>query len=659
MKFSMRRLALSAAALGALALLVAVAGASGAAPSRTVLAGSKPSWVGPVAQAGTVPAGQTVSAKVWLGPNNAAALQALARAVADPSSSQYRHYLSHSQYVSQYAPTAAQVAAVKTWLTGSGLTVKSVGPDNHYLAVSGPASAVSAAFGTQLGLYKVNGKQVQAPTSNVSVPSTLGVTVLSVSGLTPVGHVVKTADLGAPAGFVNATPCSSYYGQQRATTLPKFHGLTLPYAPCGYKPSQYRNVYGVTGSGLTGAGQTVAITDAFDASTLLADANTYATRQGDPAFAAGQFSDRSVPEPQPGDPDYGHVDDCGGNGWYGEQTLDVEAVHAMATGAKVAYYGARSCYDDDFLAQFAQILSDGDASIVTNSWGQPTFVVIGGTLFITIDQGLVDAYDSIFEQGAVQGTGFYFSSGDNGDEYDTYGFAHPDFPAGDPFVTAVGGTSLGISNTGARLFETGWGTSKWSLSGPDWVQTIPFQYGAGGGFSEIFPEPWYQTGIVGISKTNPTGGRAVPDIGMDADPTTGMLVGETQNFALPSVFGPAGVHYGEYRIGGTSLASPLMAGVQAVVQQGANARIGFANPLIYWLKANEHNSSVFFDANGGRLPDVGNVRSDYANGYNASDGLLFSLRTFNQDSSLISTQGWDDVTGVGTVSKGYIAAVGH
>ena len=59
------------------------------------------------------------------------------------------------------------------------------------------------------------------------------------------------------------------------------------------------------------------------------------------------------------------------------------------------------------------------------------------------------------------------------------------------------------------------------------------------------------------------------------------------------------------------------------------------------------------------MPDVGNVRSDYANGYNAANGLLFSLRTFNEDSSLISTQGWDDVTGVGTVSKGYIAAVGH
>ncbi len=147
---------------------------------------------------------------------------------------------------------------------------------------------------------------------------------------------------------------------------------------------------------------------------------------------------------------------------------------------------------------------------------------------------------------------------------------------------------------------------------------------------------------------------------MDADPTTGMLIGETQNFALSSVFGPAGVHYGEYRIGGTSLASPLLAGVQAVVQQGADARIGFANPLIYWLKANEHNSSVFFDPKGGKgAPDFGDVRSDYANGYNATNGLLFSLRSFNQDSSLITSQGWDDVTGVGTVSKGYITTVGH
>ncbi len=59
------------------------------------------------------------------------------------------------------------------------------------------------------------------------------------------------------------------------------------------------------------------------------------------------------------------------------------------------------------------------------------------------------------------------------------------------------------------------------------------------------------------------------------------------------------------------------------------------------------------------MPDAGNIRSDYANGYNATNGIIYSIRTFNQDSALISSQGWDDVTGVGSVSSGYIQAAGH
>ncbi len=142
MKFTIRRLTLSAAAVGALALLVAaVAGAGGAAPGRTVLAGRSPRGSVRSLRPGPCLQAQTISAKVWLAPEQRGRACALAKAVADPASAQYRHYLSHSQYVSQFAPTAAQVAAVKTWLTGAGLTVTSVGPDNHYLAVTGAASA--------------------------------------------------------------------------------------------------------------------------------------------------------------------------------------------------------------------------------------------------------------------------------------------------------------------------------------------------------------------------------------------------------------------------------------------------------------------------------------------------------------------------------------
>ena len=264
-------------------------------------------------------------------------------------------------------------------------------------------------------------------------------------------------------------------------------------------------------------------------------------------------------------------------------------------------------------------------------------------LYTTIDDALVNAYESIFKQGAVQGIGFYFSSGDNGDDLDAFGYAHPEFPTGDPWVTSVGGTSLAVDRNDRRSFETGWGTSKWNLSddGTSWVNTVPFLYGAGGGFSQVFAEPFYQFGVV----HSPTGGRAVPDIGLVGDPTTGMLVGETQDFDLPSRYGPAGVHYGEYRIGGTSLSSPLMAGVQAAAQ--GHSRIGFANPAIYAL----YRHGAYYDVT--PQGDLGNVRVDYLNGENADDGIVYSLRTFDQDSSLETGRGWDDVTGVGAPTKRY------
>jgi subtilase family serine protease len=609
-----------------------------------------------------VPSSQHVDARVWLAPNNSAQLTSLAQAVSDPTSAQYGQYLTPAQYDAQFAPTSDQVAAVKQWLTGAGLNVVSVGPDNHYVGVTGSADAINAAFGTQLAMYSVNGSQQQAPSTDLTVPSTVASSVLAVTGLSPFGHATRPADFGAPPAFVNGTPCSSYYGQQLASTLPQFDGKTLPYAVCGYTPSQLRSAYGIKGGiafgqglGLgLGFGTTVAITDAYNSSTLAGDANTYAARQGDKQFGRFQFQNHSVAE------DPSTADACGGNGWYGEQTLDVEAVHAMAPNANVFYYGAASCYDDDLLAALAQVVNDDAASIVTDSWGEPTFYVVDGTTYPNIDAGLISAYESVFKQGALEGIGFNFSSGDDGDEAAAYGIAHPDWPTEDPWVTSVGGTSLAIDKWGNREFETGWGTQKYALSGNAWALSIPFQYGAGGGYvnntlmssliGTTIPEPSYQTNAGVYS---PTGGRAVPDVGMDADPTTGMLIGETQDFPASSVFGPAGVHYGEYRIGGTSLASPLFAGAEAVAQ-GIGRRIGFANNRIYSLA----HSGVFYDVNGPGA-DEGNVRSDYANGVNASNGYVYSVRTFNHDSSLVTGPGWDDVTGLGTVTSSYIAAMSH
>jgi subtilase family serine protease len=133
---------------------------------------------------------------------------------------------------------------------------------------------------------------------------------------------------------------------------------------------------------------------------------------------------------------------------------------------------------------------------------------------------------------------------------------------------------------------------------------------------------------------------------MDADPTTGMLVGQTQTF-------PDGVYYDQYRIGGTSLASPLFAGMTALAFQHAGGGVGLLNPTIY---ANA-STGVFTDVAGTPV-DAGNVRADFVNGVNDSDGIVYSVRTFNQDSSLTTGPGWDDVTGLGSPNSGWLTAVG-
>ncbi len=136
---------------------------------------------------------------------------------------------------------------------------------------------------------------------------------------------------------------------------------------------------------------------------------------------------------------------------------------------------------------------------------------------------------------------------------------------------------------------------------------------------------------------------------MDADPTTGFLVGETQTF-------PDGNYYDEYRIGGTSLASPMMAGFLALaLQANGGAGFGLLNPAIY---ANA-NSTNFMDPiyKQNQLPDKGNVRVDYANGVDATGGLTYSVRTFGQDASLTQAKGYDNVTGVGVPTPAFLTAL--
>ncbi|NUO45254.1 MAG: serine protease, partial [Streptomyces sp.] len=202
------------------------------------------------------------------------------------------------------------------------------------------------------------------------------------------------------------------------------------------------------------------------------------------------------------------------------------------------------------------------------------------------------------------------------------------------------------------LWETGWGTEKATLSadGKSWTN-FPgaFTSGAGGGTSKTVAEPFYQKGVVpdALAKANnAAGNRVVPDISAIADPNTGFKVGQTQTF-------PDGSEkYSEYRIGGTSLASPVIAAVQALAQEARGGKaIGFANPSIYA----KYGSKVYHDVTDNPTGSgLAVARVDFVNGYDATDGLTTSVRSLGKDSSLIAVKGYDPVTGVGTPTNGYV-----
>ncbi|MFL5662662.1 MAG: S8 family serine peptidase, partial [Ktedonobacteraceae bacterium] len=255
-------------------------------------------------------------------------------------------------------------------------------------------------------------------------------------------------------------------------------------------------------------------------------------------------------------------------------------------------------------------------------------------------------------QGVSEGIGIYFSSGDNSDESLVEGYRTTDWPASSPFVTAVGGTSLAVDANNNYLFETGWGstTSSWKSTGWSPTPPGPWVYGAGGGVSQIFAEPSYQVGVVPTSVFTAQGrtGRAVPDIAAIADPNTGYLIGETQTF-------PDGtVKYSEYRIGGTSLASPIMAGIMALADQAAGHPHGFANPVFYSPSGSASFRDIVNPAS-----TVAVVRTNYVNGVDATAGLSHVLRTMNQTLSLHTTPGYDDVTGLGTPTSSFLSALSH
>jgi subtilase family serine protease len=640
-------------------------------------------------QVGSAAASTAINFEVDLALPDQQAAVAFAAAVSTPGSALYGHDLTPAQWEARFSPTATEVSEVEAFLTRRGLSVTGVSGDRMAISVTGTAQQVAAAFATTLAYHLVGGQRLLLAQRDLSVPATLARVIAGVTGVNQTlarpddltdGPVSQSGPLtvsGAsaavtqPAGFRTPQPCGSYFGQKLDSVLPQYPGYAAdpPWAVCGYTGPQYRSAYGLTGAETgaeTGAGVTVAIIDAYMSPTLYQDAGQFASTN-DPSnpLSPSQFSE--LPSSF-----YALQNYCGNTGWYGEQTLDVEAVHDTAPGADILAVGASSCSNLGLDRALRTVIDGHLAQVITNSYGDDA----GDALDSAGDRHTID---DLLLMADGTGVSVMFSSGDNGDEFTTTGLVAADYPASSPYATAVGGTSLAIGAQGQRLGEYGWSTARsfycnqanvtaggcTSAQLGTWLPVdLALDGGSGGGTSVVYPQPAWQAGVVPASLSQRNGStpmRVVPDISLDADPGTGMLVGETQTF-------PDGTYYDQYRIGGTSVASPLLAGVVARADETAGHALGFLNPLLYSLSG---DASAIDDI----LPThQDQSRADFVDGVNPLQGYLFSTRVIDYEGSeqycdpttnqcttaqvaLSTAPGYDSMTGLGSPAAGFVQAL--
>ena len=235
----------------------------------------------------------------------------------------------------------------------------------------------------------------------------------------------------------------------------------LATSPSGYKPAQVRHAYGfdkITGNG---AGQTIAIIDAYGSPSLANDLQVFCTTFGLPQATLAVYYPQGKPSAN--------------SGWALETSLDVQWAHAIAPGARIVVVVAKSASISNLLGAVDYAVKNLGAKQVSMSWGAAEF-------------SSETKYDTYFNKTGVT---FFASSGDSG--------AGVIWPAASPYVVAVGGTTLQLDSSGNAITETGWS-------------------GSGGGASVYYTQPAFQKGFsTAVSRT-------VPDVSYDADPYTGFPV---------------------------------------------------------------------------------------------------------------------------------------
>jgi hypothetical protein len=499
---------------------------------------------------GALGSGQSIALTFTLQPRNKAALEAYARAVATPHGQFFHHFLTPALFNNLFGPDPATLRALQDFAASSGLTITQQRSGGLFVDVTGTAGQIQSALHTQIKTYhNAKGETFFANAGNIALPTALAHSIVSVTGLDSVAlhrpqittpHKNTEALTKSPR---TAAGCPSGIGQSSLT------------------PSQIATAYDFPNA-LTGAGQTVALVE-FDGYSA-ADISVYGSCFA-PSTATGTVvTPRLVDLASPLTPSDGAIED----------ELDIELILGMAPAvSKIAVYEAPNT-NGGLVDMLAAIANDDTAQTVSDSWGS-----------CESDAGFsVAASEEIaFLQMAAQGQGVYVAAGDNG-AYDCLGdlgtppYAHgravnADDPASDPYVVAVGGTTLTVNaTTSSYISETVWNNSTLSNQQLN---------GTGGGISQFWGAPAWQSSNQATSApagiADPGTARLLPDVTANADPQTGYAEYCTVGSSCQGAPAPW------FDIGGTSAAAPLWATLAALAAEQATTRVGLITPALYSL----------------------------------------------------------------------------
>jgi len=536
---------------------------------------------------------------IWLQPRDAAGLVQLAGDVSTPGSASDGQFLTPGTFDARFAPSESSYDAVESYLRAQGLSVTRTVQNRLYVTAHGTVAQIEAAFGVDLERYEVGGQSVLANANDPTLPAALARNVAAIGGLdgAAVAHpnVATVQPHGTKPTPVRPRRQLPTYAQLCAAIAPN---ATPGYIPCPYDPAGLAAATGFANSGASGAGQRIAIVEAYGSPTLAGDLQLFDATFGVRSARVTQIGPTTFDASNPN-----------AQGWDLETNLDAEWAHALAPDASIRLYVAPTSSSDLLFAQVDQIVADDSAHLVSLSWDDPEDLV---------PPALLLAQNTVFLAAAVEGIGVDVATGDCGDNSACLGVPTANFPASSPFVTAVGGVSLLHDGT-----LTPWGTAvcyeelATSAPGIPACSNPPpaFDGGGGGGYSAVFAAPPWQRVAAGFD--NPM--RGLPDVSMDADPYSGVWM------TLDGGYLP---------IGGTSLAAPTFTAVMALADQVARRPHGLATPWLYQVASPA-----------GAVRDVLPTTTSLL--YLSLGSRNLYQIGFGTDQGLLAGTGWDDATGLG------------